>query len=223
MEAAMGPGSLDPDSVRELVRREFETRQSILLEEIKSGIELALKCNQKAIVLTGGQTSEKKPRTWEWAQIIIPALLTGAVGLGVWYTQTTLSDKITSAAQAVSTRYLLRQEYEKDKFKAYQRTMQRLTILENTISGATFGSNGRARAIAAKNDFDNEIDASEFYFTPELYQQLNKVSEAASMAKGINPLGGERPEDVRVQIAAVKEAIRKEVRGELAVLSDPKP
>jgi hypothetical protein len=170
------------------------------------------------------QKDEKKSRKWlDIAQIVVPSLLTGLVAFLVWYSQNSLSNEIATTNQAVSTRYVLTQEYDKEKFKVYQRAMERLTKLEGSLKGAKYGSKAKSHAIAAKNSLDAELMRTEFYFTPDMFKELNRVSYLAAQTHDLNPDATGQTSAVIEQIAVVKKKIRDDVRAEMGKLSAQKP
>jgi ABC-type Na+ efflux pump permease subunit len=212
-----------PTPIKDIVQAEFSSRQAVLLQEVKEAVREALKQDQRMIVLTNQQKNEKKSRKWEVAQIVIPAVLTGLVGLFVWYAQNSLSNQINANNQAVTTRYALTQEYKKEQFKVYQRAIAKLTILESAVAGAEYGSQAKATAIAAKNNLDLELNESEFYFSPELYQELEKISFNASQLQALNPQGTGRPKELMREIETTKWKIRSEATGDIGRLPAQKP
>jgi len=210
-------GSNLQQETKAAVEAEFAARQAALLQEVKNSIADALKTDQRVVVIADQKKEEKSRRWWDIAQIVIPALLTGLVGFGVWYTQNRLSNEITAANQALSTRYVLTQEYDKEKFKVYQRTIERLTVLENALAGAQYPM-GRSNAVTACNSLDDEVNHSEFYFSPDILAELKKVSYLASTTKDINPGASGKASAVETQIDTVKTKIRDEVRKEMGRL-----
>jgi len=204
------------EQIKDTVAAEFSSRQTVLLQEVKNSIISALKTDQRVVVIEDKEGKSRK--WWDVLQIAVPSLLTGAFGVVILLTQSNLSTEIT----AVSTRYVLTQEFDKEKFKVYQRTMMRLTALSNALAGAGYGSRGRANAVDAYNSFDNEVDNSEFYFSPEVLLGLRKISSLASTTKDINPNASGKAQDVEDQIDIVKNKIRDEVHKEMGLLPEQK-
>lgn len=212
-------------SVKEAVASEFKMRQADLMQGVKESIASALKDNQKVLLISEQSSKdEKKSRKWlDIAQIVVPSLLTGLVAFLVWYSQNSLSNEIATTNQAVSTRYVLTQEFDKEKFKVYQRAMERLTALEGSLKGAKYGREAKSNAIAAKNSLDAELMRTEFYFTPDMFKELNRVSYLAAQTHDLNPDATGQTRAVIEQIAVVKKKIRDEVRAEMGKLSAQKP
>lgn len=211
--------------IKTAVASEFTSRQADLMQGVKETIASALKDNQKVLLISEQSSKdEKKSRKWlDIAQIVVPSLLTGLVAFLVWYSQNSLSNEIATTNQAVSTRYVLTQEYDKEKFKVYQRAMERLTELEGSLKGAKYGSDAKSHAIAAKNSLDIELMRTEFYFTPDMFKELNRVSYLAAQTHDINPDATGQTSAVIEQIAVVKKKIRDDVRAEMGKLSAQKP
>lgn len=197
--------------VKKTVAAESTPQAATLLNEDRQTITEALQ-NKPPVVIVAGNGDEKKSHKWDIAQIII----TGIVGVGVWYTQNKVTTATQTITQAISTRYVLTQEYDKEKFKAYQRAMEHLSTLENTLAGASYGAAPRRSAIKAYTSLAKEIDHAEFYFSPETLKELQKVISLTASAKVIDPLVSCRTSDVIDQIKVVKMKIRDEVRAETA-------
>ena len=210
-------------SVADLIKAEFASRQAVLLQEVSKSITDALKDNQQAIVLMSQRTSEAKSRKWEIAQIVVPAILTGLIGLFVWYTQNRLSNEINANNQAVSTRYALTQEYKKEQFKVYQRAVARLAALESAVAGAEYGTKAKANAIAAKNALDEELTQSEFYFSRDVYAGLEEISFDTSQLQVINPQGSGKPSQLIKKMSLIKKLIRDEAGADIGRLTAQKP
>ena len=132
--------------INEAVAAEFTLRQADLVQGVKETVASALKDDQRVVVIAD-QTKEKRSRWWDFMQIMFPALLTSLFGFVILYTQHNLSTELTTS----STRYVLTQEYDKEKFKVYQRTMERLTTLGDALAGAKYGSEARSKAVSAYN------------------------------------------------------------------------
>ena len=196
-----------------------------LLNEIRQAITDALENKPPVVIVAGADDQKKKSHKWDIAQLFFTALLTFVVGLVGLAAQRkfeskfhNLSDEVTAATQtitqAISTRYALTQEYDKEKFKVYQRAMERLSTLENALRGARYSAASRAKAIDAYNSLDDEINRAEFYFSSDIFTELHKVISLTSSAKVINPQESGQISAVTAQIALVKNKIRDELRSE---------
>jgi hypothetical protein len=215
-----------PDSrqkVNTTVGADAASQEAKFLNEVKQTITEVVQNSPPIVIVT--PPGDKKSRKWEIAQITITGLVTALVTFGIWYSQNrfhSLSDEVTAATQtitqAITTRYVLTQEYDKEKFKVYQRAMERLSILENALAGAKYGAASKTNAINAYNSLDDEISRSEFYFSPNILAELQKVIFLTSSAGVINPQGSGQTSAVTTQIAVVKRKIRDEVRAEMAHL-----
>jgi hypothetical protein len=211
-----------PDSRR---KSDPSFEEAKFLHEVKKTITEAIENSPPILIVAPPGDKDKKSHKWEIAQIIITGVVTGLVTFGIWYTQNSLrrlSEEVTAATQtitqAITTRYVLTQEYDKEKFKVYQRTMERLSTLENALAGANYGAASRTNAINAYNSLDDEISRSEFYFSPDILAELQKVTSLTSSARVINPQGSGQIIAVTAHIAVVKKKIRDEVRAEMAHL-----
>ena len=210
------------DEIKSLIQSEFSSKQDALIEEVKKNIEQSISANQRVLILSEQRKSDKKSRRWEIAQIVIPAILTGLVGLGVWYSQNRLADQITASTQTVLTRYALTQDYYKERFKVYQRTMECLTVLESSAAAARYGTLGKANLIAAKNKLDEELTKSSFYFSPTIRTALEEVSYSGTQLQIVNPKASGKEKDFMDKIISVKAAIDSEVRKDMAELPQEK-
>lgn len=210
------------NEIRNLIQSEFDSKQKALMNEVKESIESAIATNQRVLFISNQKPDDKKSRKWDVAQIVIPAILTGLVGLGVWYSQNKLADEITASTQAVSTRYVLTQEYYKERFKVYQRTMEHLVILESSAAAANYGTAGKTNLIAAKNGLDEELAKSGLYFSAPVHEALEGISYSGAQLQLINPKGIGREKDFFDKIIAAKMVIETEVRGDMGPLSAEK-
>jgi len=202
-------------SIHDLVKQEFSSRQAALLQEVSAAITKALKSNQHVVLVTGQGKSESDSRGWKLLLIVIPVLLTAVMGFSVWYAQNKLSNDITSNAQAITTRYVLAQEYKKEQFRAYQQIFMRLSALENTTAAANRGSGTKHDAIAAMDDLDEELRSAEFFLSTDMHKALDNVSLQARSLPPINPNGSIKLQELMQQIAEVKGNIRHEASGEI--------
>jgi hypothetical protein len=207
--------------VKESVALEFAKRQGTLLQHVKGTIADVLKNDQRVIVIADQNKAEKKSRKWEIAQIVVPAILTGLVGFGVWYTQNSLSKEITVSNQAISTRYVLTQEYYKERFKVYQQTYERLAALQGAFEAVQTDANAKPDAIAARNGLDDELARQELYFSPEILKRLDGISFVAAQMPTVNPNGTSKLSELEKQILVVKQKMYEEVSGEIGNLGSP--
>ncbi|MGC2745265.1 MAG: hypothetical protein WA672_19015 [Candidatus Angelobacter sp.] len=193
--------------IKAIVAAEFTSQQAALLQEVEKSITDALKANQRALVLTEEPKNERKSHKWDVAQIIITAL----VGLAVWYTQNTLSDKITATNQAISTSYVLTQEYYKERFKVYQQTYERLAAVEVAFRDLQQDASLTQPAISAKEQLDEQLSHAELYFSPDILKQLNDLSYLASQIPPVNPSGSATVGELMTKLESVKQSMYKEV------------
>lgn len=219
----MSNGFKSDQDIKTAIEKEFSSRQAILLQEVKMCISDALKTDQRVILISDTKKEEKKSRAWDVTQIIVPVILTGFVGFGVWYTQNSLSNKITATNQAVSTRYVLTQEYYKERFKVYQRIYERLSAVESAFRVVQEDPNERMPAIEAKEKLDEELARSEIYFSPDILGKLNDISFVAAQLPTVNPKGTGKLSELTKRITAIKQDMYVEVSGDMGQLPSQKP
>lgn len=212
--------STDLNEIKSAVSAEFASQQTALLQNVKTAIAEALKNDQKLIVVSEQQKEEQKEgksHGWDIAQLIISA----AIGLVVWLTQSTLSDRINATNQAISTKYVLTQEYYKERFKVYQLTYQRLAALQGALEAAKADGRSKRDAIDALTKLNDQIDQQELYFSPEVFKVLSDISFKAAQMPTVNPHGSAKLPDLEAQIIDLKKRMYAEVSGEIGNLSPP--
>lgn len=204
----MSSPQLTPQSIQDLIEAEFASRQEELLQAVKSSILDALKKDQRALVLATQQQEEKKSHKWDIAQIVLQIVLTGLVGLAVFYTQSSLSDEFTRTNQAISTRYILIQEYGKERTKVYQQAYERLAKVEEACRALQLDKTATQPAISAIEQLNQELAHSELYYSVEILKQLNDISFQASTAAAT---GTNKMNELETKIRDAKQAMFKEV------------
>lgn len=212
------------DTVQRKVVEVINTNQQQILESIKHDINAVINANQKVIIATGQNvTTQETPtdakneatKNWKVFVVVLPIILSTALGLMVWRAQTKIQSDISNSSAHLQSRLetgsALTQEFYKKRLEIYDETHKKMALLVDALQSARINRESVGVASDSLKSLNQTYRINNLYVSNEVAKELQQLWRLGIDMPSLRPSGKTTMNEILTQISRVEEQMKSDL------------